>query len=320
MFNYKHYLYVMFKNGLIDIELNKILSENLGGQFNNIEEAITKKQFLVGDLGITYRWLTHWDQKDLLISKEETSKWRRYDFVDFVWIKMIQKMRVFNLSLAQIKIIKDQLIQDITYEEAINVEEIRKVVKALSPMVEDTEIDRILDDALESGEPRKEKINFLKLFILDAIILKNHFALLLNDEMEIVIYKESFREQYLKIGDFKKFLLGSHLNISITELLVDFIKLNDLDFSQNALELITVQEKEVLQYLRDHKDLKSVNIFFKEGRMDLLELVQVKKIDLSHRLTEVIMNRGYEEITIKTQNGHIVHCENTRKIKLKGTK
>jgi DNA-binding transcriptional MerR regulator len=310
----------MFKNELIQIELNKILDENLGGQFKTIDEAISKKQFLVGDLGITYRWLTHWDQKDLLITKEETSKWRRYDFVDFVWIKMIQKMRGFNVSLAQVKIIKDQLIQDITYEEAINSNEIRQAVKDLNPLVGEVEIDRILDEALRSGEPQNEKINFLKLFILDAIILKNHFALLLNDEMEIVIYKESFRKEYLKIDDFKNFLLGSHLNISITELLVDFIKLNDLEFSHNDLELITEQEKEVLEYLRNHKELKAATITFKDGEMDLLELVQLKQVDLSNRLTEVMMTRGYEEITIKTQNGHIVHCENTRKIKLNSTK
>jgi len=310
----------MFGNELIQIELNKILNQNFGSQFLYIEKGITTKSFLVGDLDIPYRWITHWDQKDLLFTKEETSKWRRYDFVDFVWIKMIQKLRSFNVSIAQIKLIKDQLIQEITFEEAINTEEVRQAVKALNPTINEGGIDSILDDALKNGSAKKEKLNFLKLFLLDAIVLKNHFALLLNEKMELVIYKENFRSDYLDNIAFKEFLLSSHLTLSLTELIVEFISMNDLEFIQNDLKLITESEKEVLSYLRTNENVSAINIKYKNGSMNALEIVENRTVDLSQRLTDIMMTKGYEEIIIKTQKGTIVHCENTRKIKLKGTK
>lgn len=310
----------MFKNGLIQFELEKILNQNLSVEHINVEHAISTKRFLVGDLGVTYRWLTHWDQKDLLITKEESSKWRRYDFVDFIWIKMIQKLRSFNVSLAQVKLIKDQLIQEFSYAEAMDVDEVRNTVKALNPKVDEKELENILNEALKSEEAKNMKVNFLKLFILDAIILKNHFALLLNEDMEIVIYKEAAREEYLQDEDYKQFLLSSHIVISISELLVDFINLNDLEVCQIELEVITEQEKEVLKLVRESKELKSFKVKLKNGVMDTLELIQLKRVDLSNKLTEIMMSEGYEKIEITTQKGHIVHCENTRKIKLSGTK
>ena len=64
-------------------------------------------------------------------------------------------------------------------------------------------------------------------------------------------------------------------------------------------------------------NLKSVIVRFdNKNKINLLEETKVERIDKASRLFEMIMTKGYQDITIKTQNGEIVYCENKQKIML----
>ena len=72
-----------------------------------------------------------------------------------------------------------------------------------------------------------------------------------------------------------------------------------------------------MEILRE-KNLTSVVIRFDDkDEIDLLEITNTPKVDKRSRLMELILMNGYQDITVKTQNGNIVSCKNTRKVKLK---
>jgi hypothetical protein len=48
----------------------------------------------------------------------------------------------------------------------------------------------------------------------------------------------------------------------------------------------------------------------------MIEVSKIDSISEAIRLQELILKNGYQNITIKTQNGEIVHCKNTIKYKL----
>jgi len=65
-------------------------------------------------------------------------------------------------------------------------------------------------------------------------------------------------------------------------------------------------------------DLDSVVVRYdKENQMDLMEITKIEKPDREIRLLELLLKDGYQDITLKTQQGKLVHCKNTRKVKLK---
>ena len=83
------------------------------------------------------------------------------------------------------------------------------------------------------------------------------------------------------------------------------------------LKLITENEALILTALKEG-NLKSVKIRFdNKSEMEILEITQSEKVDKSVRLMEMMLQNGYQDISVKTANGKIVQYENTRKLKLK---
>jgi hypothetical protein len=90
-----------------------------------------------------------------------------------------------------------------------------------------------------------------------------------------------------------------------------------LEKLSGELSLLSEDEAKVLAALRG-ENLKSVTVRFdKKGHLDFLELVTDQKVDKGTRLLELILTNGYQDITVKTQKGQIIFCENKKKIKLK---
>ena len=100
-------------------------------------------------------------------------------------------------------------------------------------------------------------------------------------------------------------------------MLAQVLTLAPMEKVSEKLKLVTETEAQVLETLRE-KDLSSVMIRFDgKNEMDLLEVTKAGKLDKRVRMMDVILKDGYQVITVKTANGQIVQCENTRKLKLK---
>jgi hypothetical protein len=82
---------------------------------------------------------------------------------------------------------------------------------------------------------------------------------------------------------------------------------------KNKLALLTQEEVKILEVI-NQENIKSVTIRYgQNSKIELLEVTKVQKIDKRARLLDFIMTHGYQEITIKTQDGEIVYCENKKK-------
>ena len=49
----------------------------------------------------------------------------------------------------------------------------------------------------------------------------------------------------------------------------------------------------------------------------LPQLTKKEKVDERARLMELLLTKGYQQLVVNTQEGKVVHFENTRKLKLK---
>lgn len=70
-----------------------------------ISQFLNDKRFPVNDVGATYRVINHWDSMGLLGNMRENNdqSWRKFSLVDIVWVKVLQELRKYGLSLEQLK-------------------------------------------------------------------------------------------------------------------------------------------------------------------------------------------------------------------------
>jgi len=81
------------------------------------------------------------------------------------------------------------------------------------------------------------------------------------------------------------------------------------------LSILSNTELEILEYIRK-KDVLSINIRYKKGEPDLIEIESENEISIEQRFLDVIAKNGFQKISVSTQNGKIVNFENKIQLKL----
>jgi hypothetical protein len=283
----------------------------------DLETRIKEKKFTIKDIGVDYRWIDHWNSKGLLIGNYEDRKWKKFNLIEYVWLKIIIKMREFNLSLETVKSVKDILDQDIIWDDIIGNKDnsIVELISKIAPSNLEFEARKLLEKKEINEKMKKFRKKLIEIYIMDILTLFSYYSILINPDGEIIPIKYSYIEMYSDIIEFKKLIKKSYVSISITEIMRDFIIEKDTDLNNKSrIAILTDEESLVLKAIRQD-GVKSVIIKFdNENKMNLLEEIKEEKVDKVSRLFEMIMTKGYQDITIKTQNGEIVYCENKRKL------
>ena len=77
------------------------------------------RPFSLQDCGVTHRELTYWDTKGLLPIQVEAMKWRRFNLSELVWLRVIARLRQFNVGLNVIAIVKAELFFESAFTELL---------------------------------------------------------------------------------------------------------------------------------------------------------------------------------------------------------
>lgn len=287
--------------------------------FPEISERINTPKYKLSDLSLKARKVTNWQEKDLFFKPNIPGSWYVFDLIDAVWIDLIKQLRTFNISLELIKNLKDELIQNFKDMES---EESKKIMHETVHTLAGDKNKEMIDKLLQSDEIKEFlstlKINLLETILLDIIIFRNHFKLLIDSEGDFLLYKENFEDAYYNTPESKAFLRSSHISLSINQSLINIM--GDLEQDSSALEtyVSTSEEVEVIKAIRE-KGNSNIEVIMSRGENstpETLKITKDKKIDASKRVIELLMSEGYQDIIIKTQKGIIASCKNIRKIKL----
>ena len=159
-----------------------------------------------------------------------------------------------------------------------------------------------------------EKINISIIFALENFNLNEVNKPQSN--LRMAFYCPEKLEELAKTKDYFEIFSRTFISISLNELINDcIININPAKLPPN-LTFLSDEEKKIFQAIRTG-EYKTVTVRFNDkSKPRVLELTQIKKIKIESRLFEIIHKGTYEDIEIKTQNGEIYSCINTRKIKL----
>ena len=304
---------------IIQLEIDFIKRKKNKGEYIDtitLEGKIKERRFTVKDIGVNYRWIDHWNDKGLLLGNYKEHLWKKFNLVEYVWLKLIVKMREFNIGLETVRKVKEILDYNFTIDEFLktNSDTFLEVISGFSSSDQIVATRNLLEEDKIPESIKESKLNLLEVFLMDILTLYSYYSILIDTNGEVIPVKYSYLELYSDKIEFKDFVTKAYVSISITEILKDYIIEKDVDLNYGKrLAILSEEESLILKTIRQD-DLKSVLIKFgKNRKINLLEEIKEKKIDKASRLFELIMAKGYQDITIKTQNGEIVYCENKTK-------
>jgi DNA-binding transcriptional MerR regulator len=269
-----------------------------------------ERKFTVKDLSemndkITYRTINHWDEKGYLLTETDTEGWRKFSFVDYVWILLLDELRELDVA---VKNIMPSLFVDFGFPydvleemEAVEIEKLKKM--DFENLLK--EIDR--DYALE---------NFCKMLII-IISYKTPLTLrFFKDGSSFPIYgNPAYHGIKFKpaLDEYNKALIESNfqssVSVSIDSLIKDFIDKKSLD-NIIDLKLFSDKEIEILELLKNNQ-LKEITIYMEKGKAQRIQILEsFDNFDITKRVKEGFCN-DYQSCRYVTNGGKTVTLERT---------
>jgi hypothetical protein len=295
---------------------NPELSENL---YDKLRERV----FLKTELDVVYTDLVNWERSGLLLIGGDSDKgdWKKVNYTEYIWIKIIVELRNYGFNYDEIELIKQGLFEEIN------------IVGFMQSVTEDKEnfIEKLGDEsfnklnAFDLSQVDLESsaiITYLDTIVVNAIAANEDWSLLFLKDIPgacIPLSAESLRGFHLKntTNELSLLLTQTYLSVSLSRIIANFLKRGNDNFESRTISILTKEEHAVLKHIRKkHKNIKSIQIRFKDGKMKMLEITTLKKAQLESRLLEHIKKGDYQSINIDTVDGNIVNFENTKKHKL----
>lgn len=252
-------------------------------------DRIRDKQFSVKDINIPYQWVNNWDKEGLLFEDErEDGKWRKFNFVDYLWIKIIVELREFGLSYDVIKKVKEVLSQKI---------ELEPLTDKKKTILGNSNVRYLQTASLKS-------VSLLTFLIVEAIATKALIKILIHKDGETLLLNEKNIFLYgTELLDFKK---QSYLTISLNHLLIEFVGKHDLDLLLPFIPLISTEEAELLQLIREESitRLCIINEEHKSLEWFVTDLESAGIVEMNY--LQYIINQPYKFIEFETNDEKIV--------------
>lgn len=297
------------------------LSKHLGKvDLKSSQELVSmlqKELFTVPDTGTTYRTINHWEGMGLLDDhRAPDQRWRRFSFVDYVWIRLLDKMRRVGISIDALKKVKELLL---VKTPLIDVWTLMGELGDLGGFVtgelegeKKEEFQQFFADLFEKGmEDDGQQVSLLQLLIGTVIVKRC--------QVNFVVFPEG---DCFWIEDRPGFILPpeygwridneEHARIPLFAVVKEFLASDLAGKHLEDLQLYSEKEMYLLELIHSG-NYSSIKINFKNQQMHSLELV--KSQDTRRKIVDVLAEGKYQDISIVTHNGVVSKIENTIKIK-----
>jgi DNA-binding transcriptional MerR regulator len=292
-----------------------------------LEAKMAKPIFKVSDTGISSKNLNGWKSSGVLLdfSKHETG-WTKFNFTELIWLYAVRELREIGVSLPYIKKIKDELIfPPEFYKEALKQHSV-----AVYKM--DKENQEIPIEKLKSISNLLVFLTTARMFtnvLQESIIRRVNMQLVVLKSGDAYFYEEGEQELFKQYAynDYDRYKEGttlkkeelrfqSHITISLTDLIRNYV-LNSKDaLTVSALGLMTLEERELFELIR-RENIQQITIRYKNEKINLVEVKEKQTVvDIESRYCDHILKRGYQTVEYITENGKMVAFTRTTKLNL----
>lgn len=309
----------MLLNGFITKEeLDFLNSELYLNDYPNILNTLNNPRFTIKDLGVTARDATYWDSKDILPKlKTRNTTRRKYTLPQALWIKIIQQLRDFDISLNQIKSIKDNLLgSEISVAEIFQDEFMLDIIRKIAEkqgILEQFNKDIVDPEILQTLS--KDRFNLFELITLSTIIFRQNLNFIINKEGLCLAYTIEKHAFLVTLPEYYEMLKQPHIVVSISQAYSQIVE----DWTEKIwfqdLSMLSNEEYKVIEMLRN-EDIDELRIFKNDKKPERIIQVTKNKTLALKDFTKYVARNGYQTITVSTRNGKVVTFKNEVSIKL----
>lgn len=275
-------------------------------------EFMNNTTFKRSELNLEARVINHWYEKKLFPRKYVAGSRFVFNLPEAFWIKLIMKLREFNVSLEQLKIMRENIFkeQKKIYSEE-DKDEIIKTIKSLGLFEEETTND-LAEDKKIWDKIFKIKLTDFELVIQSILLERKNYYAILNAKGDVIFGNHEDHiniknEEYLKLH--KEISTKSHIYINMNEI---FRELANTLKKTKCTEKIPIFNKKEIETL---ELLEKVNVFtldYRKKAPHQYESIRVDENninDIKTMIYELILEKNYQNIVIQPLYGKFHHLE-----------
>ena len=284
----------------------------------NLLKSVELSQFInqegffdVKDTGVTYKTVNHWDKQDLLVSRRtDESKWRKFSFVEFIWLKMLEQFRGIGISIPILQKVKAEVFRPIEAEDIYHY--FQENEKLLDELPDGEQKDQ-LKERLASGLSKTSvNVPVLQSLICETLFDRVPLSLIVFADGEWFPFYENKPAMYSN-EDRQRMVYDTHVKVSITGIIKEFLVGDKSVYILPKLHLLTPTETKLLEIIHSG-EYESITIHFRDSKIKSLDMVKAQPV--KRRLVDILSESNYQEIVIKSHQGMVTTIKNTIKMKL----
>ncbi|MFN6013184.1 MAG: MerR family transcriptional regulator, partial [Flavobacteriales bacterium] len=244
---------------------------------------------------------------------------RKYTLKQAVWIKLIQQLREFDVSLNQIKKYKDCILnEEISAGILMQDKQVAQIVEQIAKKAGHLDkFKKLLEDPDFIKSLESEKLDIFEILILYVIVFKRDMSYVVFQEGQCIPYSFDKHQYFVEqIENFDSFMKTPHIVLSISQAISKLIQ----DWAEKEwfedVSIISREEKEILRLLREDKT-QELKIFKIDNKPERVIQVSLNKVDAIEDFAKQIIGNGYQKITVNTRKGRVVNFKNEVSLKLK---
>ncbi len=279
-----------------------------GDYFSLMKEG----KYTRGELGLSPRMGNYWIANDLFLDNSDKRNYR-YNLLEALWIKLVQNLKKYNIQKDYILHLKKELLQSFTFDIENKLPEIKKKMLEEFSDVDPSQLAEYLNSEELQKQLKNLNYNVLELLLVLLVVKRDKIKILLSDKSEIVVVNESNGDAFPSEDNRDKINSMTHVSISLNQVLAEVLDSLPVEHLEHY-QLVNEKEAKILQIMREGSP-DSIEIIFDKSSKEptRIQVTEENKVDSSARLNHLILANGYQDISVKTQNGQITHCKNTRK-------
>lgn len=292
---------------MISLELEQFIDTRSLASLGNLMETISQQCLPAKTIGVSYRTICHWDEKGIIrFSRENAGANRKYSFVDYIWIKVVEELRSFGVELPIIQKIANEIYEPLPVKEIFDVMAENKLEGSSLQNIENDDDKEKFLEFLKSGEYKnadlsaiENQFNYLHILVSEVISTKKPVSIIVFKDGDWFPYIKENEHLYSEDLLYKK-EYESQVSVSLTNLVFNFILEKNINDFVSELDLFSKQEMNLVNIVVK-EEYKKITVLYKSKKNQPLDIL--KSDTALAALIKVFRKKDYREFIVTDLDG-----------------
>ena len=288
----------------------------------NYIKLYSERKFYIGDTGINRKTLKDWEIAGLLPYECNEEGWRKFSFIEWIWLKCIHEFRKLGVSLDKIREVKQMLFQ----------KDLDDLIQFLKDNIEGYKGKSEFKDKFIAGMNDPELMQEMRNHFFEAqvsIFLFLVIGVVTSEQNYCLVYSENFCTIFI-LGNVKKEMQAandgvisnlvneSFLVVNLRKIVTELFQEPDLRHNDNfILDFLSPNEKKIIDHIRKANAKEIVISFDSESNPIQIKVTRNRiSRETINKVARYLKKGTFQHISFKTRDGQLITYDETDIIKI----